>query len=173
MNDENEMHPVVKLARDTVEMFVRDRETPRPRMELPVMKEKAGTFVSIHKHGQLRGCIGTFEPTQQDVAHEIVRNAVASATRDYRFSPVTQEELPELTYKVDILTTPEVIKGKSELDPKKYGVLAVYGDKRGILLPDLPGVESVDQQIEIACSKGGILPDEPATLYRFEVRRFE
>jgi AMMECR1 domain-containing protein len=107
------------------------------------------------------------------VAYELIRNAVSSATRDYRFSPVTPDELPELTYKVDILTRPEPVSNKSELDPKRYGVLAISGGKRGILLPDLPGVDDVDQQIEIACSKGGILPDEPAKLYRFEVRRFQ
>lgn len=167
------MHPLIELAKETIEMYVRDRETPRPTKMSPEMMNKAGVFVSIHKHGQLRGCIGTFEPTQPNVAQEVIRNAVSSATRDYRFSPVTPDELPELTYKVDILTKPEPIADKSELDPKRYGVLAIYGNKRGILLPDLPGVDNIDQQIEIACSKGGIDPDEPAKLYRFEVRRFQ
>ncbi|PIU55038.1 MAG: hypothetical protein COS88_05785, partial [Chloroflexi bacterium CG07_land_8_20_14_0_80_51_10] len=120
-----------------------------------------------------RGCIGTFQPTRPNVAEEIISNAISSATRDYRFSPVIPEELPELTYKVDILTKPELVKSKDELDPKKYGVLVEYGGKRGLLLPDLEGVDSIDQQIEIASAKGGILPDEPVKLYRFEVRRFE
>lgn len=173
MNERSDLNPLVDLAKKTVEMYVRERETPRPLRLTPEMKEKAGVFVSIHKHGQLRGCIGTFEPTQPNVAQEIIRNAISSATRDYRFSPVLPNELPELTYKVDILTKPEPVSSKSELDPKRYGVLAVYGSKRGILLPDLVGVDSVDQQIEIACSKGGIHPDEEAQLYRFEVRRFE
>jgi len=175
--DESRLHPIVQLAKRTVEMFVRDRETPRPRMVVPEMEEKAGVFVSIHKHGQLRGCIGTFEPTQPNVAMEIIRNAVASATRDYRFfpdpGPVSADELPELTYKVDILTTPEPVRSESELDPKRYGVLVVYEGKKGILLPDLPGVDSVTQQIEIARSKAGISPEDPARLYRFEVRRYE
>lgn len=167
-------HPIVKLAKDTVEKYVRDREIPRaPRQLTPEMAEKAGVFVSIHKQGQLRGCIGTFEPTRPNVAQEIISNAISSATRDYRFSPVTPQELPELTYKVDILTKPEPVAGKEELDPAKYGVLAVYGSKRGILLPDLPGVTTVDQQVEIACAKAGILPEEPAQLFRFEVRRYE
>ncbi len=175
--EERDLHPIVKLAKDTVEMFVRDRETPRPRMEVPEMKERAGVFVSIHKHGQLRGCIGTFEPTQPNVAQEIIRNAVASATRDYRFfpdpGPVSEEELPELTFKVDILTRPEPVKNEAELDPVKYGVLVTSGPKKGILLPDLPGVNSVAQQIDIARSKAGISPDEPSRLFRFEVRRYE
>ena len=167
------MHPIVELAKETVEKYVRDREVPRPRKLTPEMREKAGVFVSIHKRGQLRGCIGTFQPTRPNVAEEIISNAISSATRDYRFSPVTPEELPELTYKVDILTKPELAKSKDELDPKKYGVLVEYGGKRGLLLPDLEGVDSIDQQIEIASAKGGILPDEPVKLYRFEVRRFE
>ncbi|MFO8101514.1 MAG: AmmeMemoRadiSam system protein A [Dehalococcoidia bacterium] len=177
MMEEGKLHPVVKLAKETVEMVVRDKETPHPRMETPEMAERAGVFVSIHKHGQLRGCIGTFEPTQPNVAQEIIRNAVASATRDYRFfpdpGPVSEEELPELTYKVDILTTPEPVERESELDPVKYGVLVVAGNKKGILLPDLPGVNSVAQQIDIARSKAGIFLDEPAKLFRFEVRRYE
>ena len=173
MIQDRNVHPLVELAKKTIEMYVRERETPRPTSLTPEMQDKAGVFVSIHKHGQLRGCIGTFEPTQSNVAQEVIRNAISSATRDYRFSPVTPDELPELTYKVDILTKPEPINNKSELDPTRYGVLAIHGGKRGILLPDLPGVDDVDQQIDIACSKGGILPDEPAKLYRFEVRRFQ
>lgn len=177
MNDESRLHPVVKLAKDTVEMYVRDRETPRPRMEVPEMAEKAGVFVSIHKQGQLRGCIGTFEPSQPNVAKEIIRNAIASATRDYRFfpdpGPVHEAELPELTYKVDILTTPEPVESEADLDPSMYGVLVVSGNKKGILLPDLPGVHSVDQQIDIARSKAGIASDEPAQIFRFKVRRYE
>lgn len=177
MMSESQLHPIVELAKETVEKYIRDRETPRPEIRTPEMAERAGAFVSIHKHGQLRGCIGTFEPTQPNVAQEIVRNAIASATRDYRFfpdpGPVSEEELPELTYKVDILSTPEPVRDKSELDSKRYGVLVVTGDKKGILLPDLPGVISVDQQLDIARSKAGIRPDEQADVYRFEVRRFE
>ncbi|MDD5093079.1 MAG: AmmeMemoRadiSam system protein A [Dehalococcoidia bacterium] len=166
-------HPLVELARQSVEMYVRDGEIPRPKALTPEMEEKGGTFISIHKSGQLRGCIGTFQPTRRNVAEEVIYNAINSATGDYRFSPVTPEELPELTYKVDILTAPELVKNKDELDPKKYGVLVEYQGRRGILLPDLPGVDSVDQQIEIASAKGGILPTEPVRIYRFQVRRFE
>ena len=167
------MHPVVALARETVEMYVRDKEIPHPRKLTPEMEEKAGVFVSLHKHGHLRGCIGTFQPTRRNVAEEIIYNAISSSTRDYRFPPVTSEELPEITYKVDILTKPQLIKDESELDPQKYGVLVEYGNKRGILLPDLEGVDTSAQQIEIASAKGGILPEDPVKVYRFEVRRFE
>ena len=167
------MHPMIELAKEAVEKYVRDKEIARPRKLTPEMKEKAGVFVSLHKRGQLRGCLGTFQPTRKNVAEEIVTNAISSATRDYRFSPVIPSELPELTYKVDLLTRPELIENKNDLDPRRYGVLVEYGNKRGILLPDLPGVDSIDQQIEIASAKGGILPDEPVKIYRFEVRRFE
>jgi len=167
------IHPLIELARKAVEKYVRDKEIARPRKLTDEMKGKAGVFVSIHKRGQIRGCIGTYQPTQSNLAREIIRNAIGSATRDYRFSPITPDELPHLTYKVDILTTPELVSSKSELDPGKYGVMVEYGNKRGLLLPDLEGVRSIDQQIEIASAKGGILPDEPVKLYRFEVRRFE
>ncbi|MCL0041248.1 AmmeMemoRadiSam system protein A [Dehalococcoidia bacterium] len=172
MMQEN-VHPIVELARKAVEKYVRDKEIYCPRKLTPEMKQKAGVFVSIHKGGQLRGCIGTIQPTRPNVAQEIIYNAISSATKDYRFSPVTPAELPQLTYKVDILTKPELVSSKSDLDPKKYGIVAEYGGKRGLLLPDLEGVDNVDQQIEIASAKGGILPDEPVKLYRFEVRRFE
>ncbi|MFP4641315.1 MAG: AmmeMemoRadiSam system protein A [Chloroflexota bacterium] len=167
------MHPIVELAKETVEKYVSEGETPHPAELTPEMQEQAGVFVSIHEHGQLRGCIGTFLPTQSNVAEEIIHNAISSATRDYRFSPVTPEELPSLTYKVDVLTKPEPVESKEELDPKKYGILVEYRGKRGLLLPDLEGVDTVDKQIEIASAKAGILPDEPVNLYRFEVRRFE
>lgn len=167
------MHPIVELARKAVEKYIRHKEIARPRKLTPEMKQKAGVFVSIHKYGQIRGCIGTFQPARSNVAGEIVRNAINSAIRDHRFSPVTPEELPQLTYKVDILTKPEPVSSKSELDPGKYGILVEYRDKRGLILPNLEGVHSVDQQIEIASAKGGILPHEPVKLYRFEARRFE
>jgi len=173
MKRRGEMHPVVELTRETVEQYISNKGIPKPENLTLEMKDKAGVFVSIHKHGQLRGCIGTFEPTQPNVAEEIISNAVNSATRDYRFSPITPDELPELTYKVDILTQPEPVKSKAELDPRNYGVIVEQGMKRGLLLPDLEGVDSAEQQIEICRAKAGILPDEPVKLYRFEVRRFE
>lgn len=167
------MHPIAELAKETVEKYVSEGETPQPGELTPEMQEQAGVFVSIHKHGQLRGCIGTFLPTQSNVAEEIIHNAINSATRDPRFPPIPPNELPELTYKVDVLTKPEPVKSKEELDPKRYGILVECRGKRGLLLPDLEGVDTVEKQIEIASAKAGIAPDEPVNLYRFEVRRFE
>jgi len=164
---------LVALAKEAVEKYVQGKEIARPKRLTPEMKERAGVFVSIKKRGVLRGCIGTFEPTKPNVAEEIIFNAISSATRDPRFPPVTPNELPELTYSVDILTKPEPVASKSELDPKKYGVLVEYQGKRGLLLPDLEGVDTVDQQIEIACAKAGISPDDPVKLYRFQVRRYK
>jgi len=169
-----EMHPLVKLAKETVETYVKEERVPPPPDELtPEMKEKAGVFVSIHKSGELRGCIGTFEPAAKNVAEEIIQNAISSATRDPRFPPVGPEELKDLEYSVDVLTTPKPVKDKSKLDPKKYGVIVQCGFRRGLLLPDLEGVDTVDYQIDICCQKGGIAPDEPVKLYRFEVKRYK
>jgi len=167
------MSPLTALAKKTVEAFVREGKIPQPGELTPEMKEKAGVFVSIHKLGELRGCIGTFEPTQPNVAEEIITNAISSATQDPRFPPITAGELKDLDYSVDVLTKPEPVKSKDQLDPKKYGVIVECGWRRGLLLPDLEGVDSVDYQIEICRQKAGIAPDEPIKLYRFQVKRYK
>jgi AmmeMemoRadiSam system protein B/AmmeMemoRadiSam system protein A len=168
------MHPLAALAKETVESYAQEGEKPSPPTELtPEMKEQAGVFVSIHKKGALRGCIGTFEPQQKNVAEEIITNAVSASTRDPRFSPVDPDELKDLDYSVDVLTTPEPVDDVSQLDPKKYGVIVEAGWRRGLLLPDLEGVDSAAYQIEICRQKGGIGPDEPVKLYRFEVKRYK
>jgi len=169
-----EMHPLVKLAKNTVETYVKEESVPPPPDELtPEMKEKAGVFVSLHKLGELRGCIGTFEPAAKNVAEEIIDNAISSATRDPRFPPIAPEELKDLEYSVDVLTEPKPVKDKSQLDPKKYGVIVQCGFRRGLLLPDLEGVDTVDYQIDICRQKAGIAPDEPVELYKFEVKRYK
>ena len=169
-----EMHPLVQLAKQTVESYVTEGKIPPPPKKLtPEMKERAGVFVSLHKFGELRGCIGTFEPTQKNVAEEIIQNAISSSTRDPRFPPVAPEELEDLDYNVDVLTKPKPVKDKRQLDPKKYGVIVECGFRRGLLLPDLEGVDSVDYQIDICRQKAGIAPDEPVKLYRFEVKRYK
>jgi len=167
------MHPIVALAKDTVERYVKEGKKPAPPKALtPEMREKAGVFVSIHKLGDLRGCIGTFEPQQQNVAGEVITNAISSATRDPRFNPITPDELKDLDYSVDVLTSPEPVADVSALDAKKYGVIVEAGWRRGLLLPDLEGVDTAEYQIEICRQKGGIGPDEPVRLYRFEVKRY-
>jgi AmmeMemoRadiSam system protein A len=169
------MHPITALAKKTVETYVNTRKTPPvPKTLTTEMEESAGVFVSIHKNnGDLRGCIGTFEPQQKNVAKEVIANAVSAATRDPRFEPVSPEELDGLEYSVDVLTAPEPIKDESQLDPKKYGVIVEAGWRRGLLLPDLEGVDTVDYQIDISRQKAGIGPNESVKLYRFEVKRYK
>ena len=164
----------VKLARETVESFVTRGEIPSPPKNVPPeMKGKAGVFVSLHKSDELRGCIGTIEPDEGNIAEEIIRNAIHAATRDPRFNPVTPEELASLEYSVDILSEPEPISNEKELDPKKYGAIVEAGWRRGLLLPDLEGVDTVKHQLEICRMKAGIGPEEPVKLYRFEVKRYK
>jgi AmmeMemoRadiSam system protein B/AmmeMemoRadiSam system protein A len=168
------LHPIAALAKETVETYVRHGKRPPLPAELtPEMKEKAGVFVSIHKKGDLRGCIGTFEPQENNVAGEIIANAISSATRDPRFPPVSPDELKDLDYSVDVLTHPEEVPDATCLDPRKYGVIVECDWRKGLLLPDLEGVDSADYQIEICRQKGGIGPHEPVKLYRFEVKRYK
>jgi MEMO1 family protein len=167
------MSPLVKLAHQAVEVYVKeDRILPSPRTLTPEMREKAGVFVSLHERGELRGCIGTFGPTRENVAEEIIYNGISAATRDPRFEPVRPDELGELEISVDVLTEPEEIESKEQLNPKKYGAIVQRGAKRGLLLPDLEGVDTAEQQIEICCRKADIEPGEKVRLYRFEVKRY-
>jgi len=165
-------HPMTELARKAVEKYVRYGKVFRPRKLTAEMKSMAGVFVSIKKHGELRGCIGTFMPTRANVAGEIVANAISSATQDPRFLPVGVSELDDLEYSVDVLTAPEPVRSADQLDPKKYGVIVEYGFRRGLLLPDLEGVDTVEEQIGICMAKAGISAGEPIKLYRFQVRRY-
>lgn len=163
----------VKLARSSAEYFVRNGRA----MELPdglpeeLLHTKAGAFVSVHEHGRLRGCIGTILPTRSCVAEEILKNAVSAVSEDPRFEPVRPQELPWLDISVDVLGEPEAIQSMAELDVKRYGVIVQSGRKRGLLLPDLDGVDTVEEQVDIAMRKGGITKGEKIELYRFEVIR--
>ncbi|MDR2044617.1 MAG: AmmeMemoRadiSam system protein A [Clostridium sp.] len=163
----------VRLARETVERFVKTGHALRLPEELPaeMTGSRAGVFVSIQKNGGLRGCIGTTAPTCPNIAQEIIRNGISACSQDPRFDPVASDELDELTYSVDVLSEPEPVPDRSLLDPHRYGVIVTSGRRRGLLLPDLDGVETVDEQLEIARKKGGIRPDEPCSLERFEVVR--
>jgi len=166
-------HPLVQLARRTIETFVKEGKVIDPPKELsPEMREKAGVFVSLHRQGKLRGCIGTFAPTTENVAQEVIHNAVESSSRDPRFPPVGKGELADLEISVDVLTDPVPVKSAGELDAKKYGVIVKAGPKKGLLLPDLNGVNTPEQQIAICRQKAWIAEDEPVELFKFEVRRF-
>ena len=163
----------VKLARETVNEYIVNHRTIGVPNDLPeeMLKNTAGAFVSIHENGRLRGCIGTFLPTTDCIAEEIIQNAISASVRDPRFDPIKASELPFLEINVDILSKPEDIDSPDMLDVKKYGVIVKSGSRRGLLLPDLDGVDTVEEQIEIARNKAGISASEPVTLQRFEVVR--
>jgi AmmeMemoRadiSam system protein A len=173
-----ESHPLVVLARKTIESYVRDGVKMKPpKDQTPEMQRRAGAFVSLHCRGQLRGCIGTIEPTCDSVAEEVIQNAISSATRDPRFPPVGCDELDDLDVKVDVLGEPELVSGIDELDPKRYGLIVQSLSqpwKRGLLLPDLEGVDTVEKQVYwTRHHKAGITnPNEPVQMYRFEVVRY-
>ncbi len=167
--------PYVRLARRSVETYTRTGAPAALPEDLPpeMLKERHGAFVSLHLYGQLRGCIGTIAPVRRNVAEEILCNGISACSQDPRFAPVRPEELPDLEYSVDVLGSPEPISGPEDLDVKKYGVIvqAASDSRRGLLLPDLDGVDSVAQQIRIARQKGNIAPKEPIRLWRFTVTR--
>ncbi len=170
--DNLSIHPA-ELARKVLEHYLREGQIPKLPEPLPPEYEmKAGVFVSLKKQGQLRGCIGTFEPARGNLAEEIAANAVSAAVRDPRFPPVGREELPELDLSVDILGPLEKVENEEDLDPRKYGIMVCKGSRSGLLLPDLEGVDSVKQQLDIACRKAGIAPGEKPELYRFKVTRY-
>ena len=168
-----ESDPYVSLARKTVETYVTTGKKLSVPKDTPkeLLNTQAGAFVSIHKNGDLRGCIGTILATKKNLAEEIISNAISAATRDPRFPAVTPDELSELEINVDVLSEPEEIESPEQLDVKRYGVIVSCGWRRGLLLPDLEGVDTVEQQIEIAMMKGGISYGEDITLHRFEVIR--
>ena len=163
----------VQLARRTIESYVTSREEIRVPQDLPaeMLSTRAGAFVSIHKQGSLRGCIGTIAPTEYCLAQEIINNAISASTRDPRFSPIRPDELKYLDISVDVLGEPEDIDSADQLDVKRYGVIVSCGRRRGLLLPDLDGVDTPEQQISIAMQKGGIRQGDPYKLQRFEVIR--
>ncbi len=160
------------LARQAVEAFVQSGK----RIEMPAdvprrLLEPAGVFVSLKEAGRLRGCIGTIGATEPSAAAEIISSAILAASQDPRFSPVEPTELSELSYSVDVLGKPEAATGPESLDPKRYGCIVECDGRRGLLLPDIEGIDTPAEQIAVCRQKGGIGPDEPVNLYRFTVKR--
>lgn len=171
MNDTGKHHPLVVLARKAIASHLSEESQPQAEtMEDP--GEAAGAFVSLKKAGQLRGCIGTIQPVRPSLAEEVAENAVSAATRDPRFQPLTLEELDEITISVDVLGTPQRVAGLEDLDPSRYGVIVKCGWRKGVLLPDLPGITSAEEQVRIARLKAGIGTEEIIELFRFEVSRY-
>jgi len=186
------MHPLVNLAKKSVETFIKSGEIISPPKYLPedFLNKKSGVFVTIEREGNLRGCIGTYLPTRNNIAEEVIYNAVAAAREDYRFSPIQEEEFSYLSYTVYILNKPELIKNVYELDPKEYGIIVrsipivqtkdevtfdgAISYKCGILLPDLEGIDTAEQQVSITCQKAMIDPKkEKFLIYRFTVEKYK
>lgn len=187
------MSPFVTLAKLAVESFVKEGKIIEPPKDLPenLLNQKSGTFVTIMKNGNLRGCIGTYLPTKESIAKEIISNAIAVATEDYRFGSIQKEELPNLKYTVYILSNPKLVKDTLELNPKKYGIIVktvpisysnntdvVFNGhvpaKTGLLLPNLEGIDTLEKQISIACQKGEIDPQkEKIIIYRFTTEKYQ
>jgi len=163
----------VKLAYKSLQSLLLKKERLAVPAGLPeaLTEKRAGAFVSLHEHGRLRGCIGTILPTKDSLAQEIIDNAVSAAMHDHRFQPLEPHELPWLEISVDVLGHPEPVASPDELDAKKYGVIVTCGERRGLLLPDLDGVDTPEEQIAICRRKGGIAPNEKVTLERFTVTR--
>ncbi len=173
------MDEYIKLVKNTIETYIKTGK----KIEVPdnllgeFYSVKKGVFVTIYAKSnpekQLRGCIGTFMPTKENIAKEIIDNAVSSATCDYRFYPIAEDELVNLEYEISLLNPPEQVNSVQDLDPKKYGVIVKSEDgKTGLLLPDIETVETPQQQISIACQKARIdLQCEKIELYRFTVEK--
>lgn len=172
---QSEKDPYIELARTTIEDYVTDGKLTHLPGKLPreLVSQRAGCFVSLHKFGELRGCIGTIGPTRDNLAEEIIQNAISASTRDPRFMPVRESELGDLEISVDILGEPEPIESMDELDTKTYGVIVTSGSRRGLLLPNLEGIDTPKEQVGIALQKAGIHPDENYQMERFKVIRHE
>ncbi len=165
--------PYILLAKESLEYYLTNKKIMDLPKDLPqeLLEEKAGVFVSMKKFGQLRGCIGTTEPTTDSIAEEIIRNAVSSGVRDPRFSPVSLNEIRYIDFSVDVLKPAEMIKSKEELNPNHFGVIVSYRGRSGLLLPNLEGVNTVEEQLDIALRKAGISKNDDYQIYRFEVIR--
>ena len=171
-------HPLVALARRSIEAYVREgRRIDPPEQPTPEMKRRAGAFVTLHRSGKLRGCIGTIQPVYGSVAEEVIHNAISAATKDPRFPPLDRTELKDLQIKVDVLSEPERVVSLDDLDPQRYGLIVQSVSrplKRGLLLPNLEGIHTVEKQVHWTRHyKAGITdPDEEVEMLRFEVRRY-
>jgi AmmeMemoRadiSam system protein A len=163
----------VSLARKTLEGFILNNKKIEKPNNLPkeMLQHRAGVFVSLKMNGQLRGCIGTISPTTDSIAEEIMQNAISAGLEDPRFNPVSKKELSKLEYSVDVLGDAEPISSLEELDPKRFGVIVTLGRKRGLLLPNLEGINTAEEQVDIALKKAGISINEKYNMERFEVIR--
>jgi len=187
------MNKYTLLAKQAIESYIKEGIIIEPPKDLPeeFFKRMAGTFVTLEKNNELMGCIGTYLPTKINIAEEIIHNAVSASTEDYRFESIKKEDLPHLSHTVYVLNYPEPVKDIKELDPKKYGVIVRTGPltfpnekeidfdgelpyKTGLLLPGLDGINTIEEQIYVACQKGGINHEsEKIFIYKFSAEKYE
>ncbi len=169
-------HPLLRLAAEAIAVYLSEQRIIEPPpgllVAVPEALKPAGVFVCLKRKGELRGCIGTTEPLCETAAQEVIHNAIGAATRDPRFQPVRRDELGELAIAVDLLGPLEPVAGHDELDPRRYGLVLRSGERRSVLLPDIEGIASVDDQVKAARAKAGIGAWEPVELFRFEVTRY-
>jgi len=172
------MDPYIKLAKETIKNYLLTKKAIEVPKDLPleILTKRAGVFICFKNKGELRGCIGTFMPVYENVAQEIIQNTISAATQDHRFIPVQAHEMENLKITIDILSEPEKIEDEeiNQLNPKKFGIVVKSEDgyRSGLLLPDLEGVDTVSDQISIACEKAGINEySENFTVYKFTVER--
>jgi AmmeMemoRadiSam system protein A len=181
-------HLFVKIASETIRTYVAERLAPKYSLEkdaimlngkrfeigqnVAILNEEHGVFVSIKKHGVLRGCIGTIAPTQKNTLDEIVKNAISACSKDYRFDPVSIDELEALTISVDILSHLSRVEDLDALSPEIHGVVVFSKEKMGVLLPNLEGIKTLEEQLKIASNKGGFSVDDIDEIQSFTVERF-
>lgn len=165
---------LVNLARTTLGKHLRGEKGTNVPDDVPAefASRQAGVFVSLKKDDQLRGCIGSIYPHEASIIQEVITSAINAGTRDPRFYPVRLEELDDLSISVDVLTEPEKVSGPEALDPQKYGVIISSGNRSGVLLPNLEGINTVEEQLAVVYQKAGIGSGEPVEMYRFEVVRY-
>ena len=173
------MHTLIVLVKKIVEAYIKEEKIIKAEDNLikEFSEKKAGVFITIEKNKNLRGCIGTYLPTRDNIIEEIIQNAISAATEDYRFGPIQENELPFLSYTVSILEKPELIKNRKELNPKEYGIIIKtlnYPPKSALLLPDLEGIDTIEKQISITCQKGNIDQlKEEIIIYKFRIKKYE
>jgi len=173
------MHTLIVLVKKIVEAYIKEEKIIKAEDNLikEFSEKKAGVFITIEKNKNLRGCIGTYLPTKNNIIEEIIQNTISAATEDYRFGPIQENELPFLSYTVSILEKPELIKNRKELNPKEYGIIIKtlnYPPKSALLLPDLEGIDTIEKQISITCQKGNIDQlKEEIIIHKFRIKKYE